>query len=164
MGIGKAIEYYRKKRNLTTTELAESLGLSQSTISLYEKGSRNVSDEMVERISEVLNVSKEELIEKAMSFDEQSPENTYSKAKMLRRLERTADILIRLSDNVLIIGDVKVVDLNSRTGTSHKKVPVIESVLTKVVSDIITENRDEINDRALKELKDTENLLRKLGK
>lgn len=53
--IGNLIQETRQSRGLTQTQLAESLGTSQSAINRIEKGGQNISLEMLARISEVLS-------------------------------------------------------------------------------------------------------------
>jgi UDP-N-acetylglucosamine 1-carboxyvinyltransferase len=53
--IGALIQEARLTRGLTQTELAKSLGTSQSAVNRIEKGGQNVSLEMIARISEVLS-------------------------------------------------------------------------------------------------------------
>lgn len=48
--------YLRKRSGLTQLELAEALGLSKSMISMYERGERNPSYEMLEAIADYFNV------------------------------------------------------------------------------------------------------------
>ena len=52
--IGNLIQESRIMRGLTQTQLAESLGTSQSAINRIEKGGQNISLEMIARIGEVL--------------------------------------------------------------------------------------------------------------
>lgn len=53
--IGKLIQETRQSRGMTQTQLAESLGTSQSAINRIEKGGQNISLEMLARISDVLS-------------------------------------------------------------------------------------------------------------
>lgn len=53
--IGKLISELRINHGLTQAELAEELGTSQSAVNRIEKGSQNVSLEIISRISDVLN-------------------------------------------------------------------------------------------------------------
>lgn len=53
--IGTLIQEARTARNMTQSQLAESLGTSQSAINRIEKGGQNVSLEMLARIGDVLS-------------------------------------------------------------------------------------------------------------
>lgn len=51
------LKYIRKIRNLSMKQLGEKVGVSESTISLYENGKRQPDHEMLKKLSSVLNVS-----------------------------------------------------------------------------------------------------------
>lgn len=59
------VEAIRKERGLTQAELAEKLGVQQSTISLIENAARNPSANLLVKIADVLDVTIDELIDKA---------------------------------------------------------------------------------------------------
>ena len=59
------VEAIRKERGLTQAELAEKLGVHQSTISLIENAARNPSANLLVKIADVLDVTIDELIDKA---------------------------------------------------------------------------------------------------
>ena len=60
--IGKAIKFYRKKKKLTQSELAESIGMSLSSIQKYETENRNIDVNSIIRIAKVLEVSVNNLL------------------------------------------------------------------------------------------------------
>lgn len=53
----KVLKQLRKERSLTQTELSKALGISCSTISMYERGEREPAFEMQEAIADYFNVS-----------------------------------------------------------------------------------------------------------
>lgn len=54
--IGTQIKYWREKRKLTQTELAEKIGVAnKSVIYRYESGRRSPSIETMEKIAKALN-------------------------------------------------------------------------------------------------------------
>jgi len=55
--IGLEIRLLREKRQMTSKELAERVGLSQSQMSRLEKGQRRIDAKMLEKISDALGVS-----------------------------------------------------------------------------------------------------------
>lgn len=55
--LGKILKQLRKERGLTQTELSKALGVSCSTISMYERGEREPATEMQEAIADYFNVS-----------------------------------------------------------------------------------------------------------
>ena len=52
----------REKKNMTQKEVADSIGVAKSTYSLYESGNREPNVQTIKKISEVLNVSADELL------------------------------------------------------------------------------------------------------
>lgn len=56
------IKYLRKKFNLTRNALAKKVGVSQTSIVLWEKGERSPSMKNIEKLAEVFNVSTSALI------------------------------------------------------------------------------------------------------
>lgn len=53
---GNILKQLRTERNLTQSELAEKLGLSKSSISMYENGKREPDFENLEMIADFFNV------------------------------------------------------------------------------------------------------------
>ena len=64
--IGNRIKQIRKMRELTQTEFAGKLGLSQVRISLIETCKADVSSILIEQIAEVLNVPVSDLFQEAV--------------------------------------------------------------------------------------------------
>lgn len=56
VNVGGKIKELRKRRGLTTTELAKRINVSQSTISLYENGKREPDFKTITKIANALNV------------------------------------------------------------------------------------------------------------
>ena len=61
---GSNLRYLRKAKQMTQFELASALGLAYSTISMYERGEREPSFEMMETIADYFNVSMDFLLGK----------------------------------------------------------------------------------------------------
>ena len=59
-----SVERLRKEKGLTQVELASLLGVSQGAVSMIERGDRMPSMKVLLKLSEVLGVSIEELIQK----------------------------------------------------------------------------------------------------
>lgn len=69
--IGKLIRFYRRKLGLTQTELSKLTGISQSTISDYEKGNIIPSISNIKKIAKALNIEpKLFFMEKEIDYPE----------------------------------------------------------------------------------------------
>lgn len=62
------LPFIRKKKGISQTELAEKIGVDQSTISLWEKGMDTTVDNAI-KVAEVLNVSIPDFLGKDLRFD-----------------------------------------------------------------------------------------------
>lgn len=60
--LGKKIKFLREKLGLTQLQLASKLGVSSSTIGMYEQGRREPSSSMLSRICFELNTSTDYII------------------------------------------------------------------------------------------------------
>lgn len=56
------IKLLRKQNNLTLKELAEKIGVAESTVSLYENGKREPSLDILKKIAKIFNVSTDYLL------------------------------------------------------------------------------------------------------
>lgn len=56
------LSFLRRRENLSQLELANALGLSKSTISMYERGQRKPSFEVLEAIADYFNISLDTLM------------------------------------------------------------------------------------------------------
>lgn len=68
--IGLEIRLLREKRRMTSKELAERVGLSQSQMSRLEKGQRRIDAKMLEKISNALGVSPSYFFERRGNIGE----------------------------------------------------------------------------------------------
>lgn len=59
--VGKRIKAFRKLKGYTQLEFAHELGISVNQIGAWERGTREVSEELIEYIAETLHIGKEEL-------------------------------------------------------------------------------------------------------
>jgi transcriptional regulator with XRE-family HTH domain len=82
VALGARIAQRRRNRHLTQVQLAETLGISQSTVNAYELGNRRVSVSTLPLLARTLGVSVEELLgEDAGAARKRGP-------KLHRHLER----------------------------------------------------------------------------
>lgn len=63
MLIGLNISYYRRARNLTQIELAESLDISSNYLSQIERGYKTLSLDKLLKMAEVLEVDEKEFLD-----------------------------------------------------------------------------------------------------
>ena len=82
-GFADMLSFLRRRENLTQQELAEKLGLAKSTISMYEKGVRKPSYEMLEAIADFFNVSMDTL----RGSEDTPKQNIEDDAELLEYLE-----------------------------------------------------------------------------
>lgn len=61
VAMGKRITKLRKAHNLTQTQLAEALGVTQQTVQAYEAGSRRIPVSALPMVARTLSVSLMEL-------------------------------------------------------------------------------------------------------
>ena len=71
MLVGKKIKHLRIIHDLSQKELANLLGVKPSTISKYENNKRNISLQMIKKISEALHCDLN-------YFDENTDQNSYT--------------------------------------------------------------------------------------
>ena len=84
---GKFISLRRKQKNLTQEQLAETLGVSNKTVSKWETGKCMPDYSVVKRLCEELEITVAELLDGEMS--EEKGVRTYDDALILDLLKRT---------------------------------------------------------------------------
>lgn len=67
---GKILRYLRRKNSLTQKELAEKLNKAESTISMWERGDREIDQETLVLIADLFNVSVDFLIGRTSNPEE----------------------------------------------------------------------------------------------
>lgn len=83
IALGARIAQLRKDSQITQVQLAETLGLSQSTVNAYELGHRRVPVSALPLLARTLGVNVEELI-----GEEPAPRKRGRSPKLLQQLER----------------------------------------------------------------------------
>lgn len=91
------ITYYRKRDGLSQRELAKKIGVSPSTIGMYESGKRFPTHEIEEALADVFNVSLNNL----RGYDDESSFSVSSFERELIEKYRNADastkdVIVRL--------------------------------------------------------------------
>lgn len=104
------LEKIRKQQNKTQAEVAEFLGISRQAVSLYEKGKRKPSFELIEKLMEYYNVSIIELLgleeDEAIQIAAVSEYTGLSKELIkttLDTLPKTGDLADDISTAIMII-------------------------------------------------------------
>lgn len=62
MKIGNRLRDLREKRNITQTQIAEKLGITQGAVSQWEVGATNPSIGMISKLAEILGCTVDELL------------------------------------------------------------------------------------------------------
>ena len=69
--IGQRIKYYRLKKNLSQEKLAELSGCHPTYIGQLERGEKNATLTVIERVSSALNISMSKLFENIGCYDKE---------------------------------------------------------------------------------------------
>lgn len=91
--LGEKIKQTREAKHMKQGDFAKKLGLSQAAISQFESGARQPTPKTIERICEVLEVSREELV------GEEDHEN-FEKAMLMRNLKGLSPESIRALNEI----------------------------------------------------------------
>lgn len=67
MNIGERIKKFRYEKGLSTYQLSQMIGVSQSSISKLENGKRKIDSDFLEKIADALNISVERLTGESVS-------------------------------------------------------------------------------------------------
>ena len=93
MNIGEKVKSLRKQSNMSLRELAQDTGLSKTTLSDLENGTKNPSLDTVEKIATAFGLTSSDLLQKT-----DNPEDLVSSAKdssseLLAGLSKTGDLI-----------------------------------------------------------------------
>lgn len=94
--LGSRIHQYRLAKDLSQKDMANSLGLSQTAISHFEKDQRRPTPAMLKKISELLGVSEKELVgvdEKKHDIDILTRNLDHLSPEAIRKLKELSDLL-----------------------------------------------------------------------
>lgn len=179
--IGRAIGYYREQKGWSTVQLANESGLSQGSISLYENGRRNPSEDALGKISNAFGITINTLKERADDFAKKSQANDavierknvgqdyeYERSRQIDRIYRFNDYVVPLNSDIFISINARVHDLvemveysnrpgglSSRHSVSYRRdrSSLIAHLTEKVFHDFLEDYMDEISVRFEDELK-----------
>lgn len=111
---GQCLAACRKTRGLTQEELAARLGVSVSLINYYERRTKNPTADVLVKLSEILNVSTDELLGKKLTVSKPGPipkierqlnELQKLPAKKQKLVSELIDTVIQKEDSQLIKSD-----------------------------------------------------------
>ena len=88
MNFGSVLKQLRQEYHLTQKQLAEVLGLSESTIGMYERGQREPDFETAEAIADYFNVDMDYL---------------YGRTEIKRKISYTPDGEVRVTEDGVVI-------------------------------------------------------------
>ncbi len=106
--IGRNISFYRNARGMKTAEIADHLGITESTYSRYERGETKITIGFIQKVSEFLKVDPLALL--SMSPGHVIENNNNSVALINSSNHQTIDqkhlnLLTKLIENVLEMND-----------------------------------------------------------
>jgi len=79
-----SLRYFREEKGLTQRQVADGVGLSDKTVSFYERTEERVPKDYLQKAARVLGVPVEKLEEQPMSLEESSPPCRANRAFDLR--------------------------------------------------------------------------------
>lgn len=177
--IGRAIAYYRDQKGWSTVQLAEASDLSQGSISLYENGKRNPSEDAIGKLANALDISTKTILERAEHFARQekpimneSQANyeynaNYERLRQIDRIYRFNDFVFKLNPDILLSINTRVHDIADlveyggrgsmpagRQSTSFRRDrrSLIAHLTEKVFAEFIHDHKEEIAYRIDNEL------------
>lgn len=99
------LKYLRRRENLSQLELAEKLGVSKSTISMYEVGKREPDFETLEMIADFFNVDMNFLLGKYDSENDMAKLTVRDERDIAKSLEETLSQLESDQEGLLFSGE-----------------------------------------------------------
>lgn len=87
MNLGEAIKIVRTRKGITAMSLAKQVGISQSAMSKFENGTRQLSDETIDKLINALHTTRVSILSEAN--DERIPDNNIKK-----RTRKNVNILV----------------------------------------------------------------------
>lgn len=161
--IGKSITHFREKLGLSKTDLAEKTGISPSSITQYENGNRNPSEENLVQIANALGISVNLLLEMAENIANQGPViDEYRLRRKLDIIHSNNDLVFELSEYVLLAIRAQVHDLlfemneNGRRVVVRRQQSPVQAIVERVMREFLNDNLEEIAHRVQEEMKRTE--------
>ena len=116
------IRFLRKRRGLTQPDMAKSLGISQSLLSLIENGGREITPKMQDEIAGILNVTLDDLFK----ANENKPLDDLARIEMLDVKACCGVGNDLISENVVGAWNMPIETFNNISNTSAENVKMIQ--------------------------------------
>lgn len=144
------IKCYRKKNNMSQDELAEKLGISRQSISLWETGQTQPSIDNIIALAKIFNISTDILLETSDNVNVSQRSTTENKASNIKRKSAlifaaaiAAIVIIGIAIAVLLISDGQPSENGVSGPTSDQSAIISEnSTTTPDQSEITAGNPD----------------------
>lgn len=78
------IKMYRKKAQLTQSELGEKIGVGKSTVSMYESGERIPPIDVIQKLCQVFNIDMDTLVGRAKKTTPEEPKLSEGEEELLK--------------------------------------------------------------------------------
>ena len=88
---GKRLKQLRENANITQEELGKKVNLVKSNISMYEKGKRTPSVEILEQMSNIFDVSIDYLLGKTEIKKYNTPFNSNTEKKLFEKIKKMSE-------------------------------------------------------------------------
>lgn len=93
MNIGEKVKSLRKQSNMSLRELAQNTGLSKTTLSDLENGTKNPSLDTVEKIATAFGLTSSDLLQKTDNPEELVSSAKDSSSELLAGLSKSGDLI-----------------------------------------------------------------------
>lgn len=93
MNIGEKVKSLRKQSNMSLRELAQNTGLSKTTLSDLENGTKNPSLDTVEKIATAFGLTSSDLLQKTDNAEDLVSSAKNSGSELLAGLSKSGDLL-----------------------------------------------------------------------
>lgn len=110
--LGEKIKTFRKSNNLTQKELALKIGVTASTVTKYENGQLEPNIDILNKISNIFNISVSNLIDDNYSRKEFSTESEFLNFYELLNSKEIADETISELTKFIILAVINKYNLN----------------------------------------------------
>lgn len=93
MNIGEKVKSLRKQSNMSLRELAQNTGLSKTTLSDLENGTKNPSLDTVEKIATAFGLTSSDLLQKADNPEDLVSSAKNSSSELLAGLSKSGELI-----------------------------------------------------------------------